>query len=139
MLNAAMLFLFMIAGKYNRFLFGIYYAVRAINILPAVFLTVVIISTKNAGDGPTFNSKVKLSSAMILLSLDVFPDGFWQLVLGTKCIFYFGNWVNIIMILKLVGMFFLFSFIRQEFNRNMEECIWLTVSQIQDSFDIRRF
>lgn len=47
--------------------------------------------------------------------------------------------VDIVYTVYIVSLLFLFLFVRSEYHRNMEECIWSAVSQIQDTFDFRKF
>ncbi len=75
---------------------------------------------------------------MLNLAL-VLPPTIWSLVLPRGCYFYIGSITDLLQLLHLISVVFFFVFLRAEFQRNMEECIWTTVSQIQDTFDFRRF
>ena len=51
----------------------------------------------------------------------------------------FCSWVDVIHLLYLLSLLFFFLFVRSEFLRNIEECIWTTMGEIQETFDIRKF
>jgi len=54
------------------------------------------------------------------------------------CPFYIGSWIDFLQWLQLASYALFMMFIRSEYVRNMEECIWTTVTQIQDTFDYKR-
>jgi hypothetical protein len=54
-------------------------------------------------------------------------------VVAGDCTFVFASWVDLIHVFYLPTLVCFFLFIRSEYLRNMEECIWTTVSQIQVS------
>ena len=56
-----------------------------------------------------------------------------------KCIFNGFSLMDLMEFLYGLSLLCFFLFLRGEYLRNMEECIWKTVNQIQDTFDFRRF
>ncbi|KAH6567243.1 hypothetical protein BASA60_009140 [Batrachochytrium salamandrivorans] len=48
-----------------------------------------------------------------------------------------ASWMDVIQWLGLVGLCSLFSAMRLEYKRNMEEWVWITVSEVQNTFDFR--
>lgn len=106
--------------------------------IPIAVLVLAIILHKNAPDGPTNRSKIYLLVATALHISGDLPLSFWAYILPSYCIFVF-SWVDIIHVLYFISLLFFFFFIRSEYLRNQEECIWNTVSQIQDTLDFKSF
>jgi len=108
--------------------------------LPVIVLVLIIVIHRNGNEGPTRQSKVYLFLAAILhLSSDL-PTFFWAQVLPAGCIIAESiSYIDILTIVNYLALILFFLFLRSEYLRNMEECIWTTVSQIQDTFDFRRF
>ncbi|KAJ3049774.1 hypothetical protein HK097_009233, partial [Rhizophlyctis rosea] len=50
-----------------------------------------------------------------------------------------ASWVDLVQWGGGVGLVLLFSFARKEFRRNKEEWVWATVSEVQNTFDFRRY
>jgi len=118
--------------------------------IPIIFLTLWIAlmnrmkrhsrsSGNVAADGPTTKSKIFLFIASILYIIGDVPYPLWAYFLPQTCVFVIASWVDVIHIFSLLSFIFYFLFLRNEYLRNMEETIWTTVSQIQDTFDFRRF
>jgi len=89
--------------------------------------------------GPSRRSKIYLFIATILNVAGDLPLPIWSKILPGGCVFYIGNWADFINSIYFFSLVFFFLFVRSEYLRNLEECIWNTVSQIQDTFDFRRF
>ena len=128
--------------------------------IPVIFLTIVIIFAKpqvqgailhpsssgtvtepavnnNTSEGPTKKAKVLLALATIVsISGDV-PLSLWAAAFGTDCIFWIGNGVDLLHIFYVTGLILYFAFLRSEYLRNMEECIWHTVERFQRSFNFQ--
>jgi len=111
----------------------------AVQRLPIVILVFIICYTRNSSDGPTKQSKFYLMVAAILNVIGDLPLVVWSSMLPGGCVFVIASWVDFIHIFYIASLIFFFLFLRSEYLRNMEECIWTTVSQIQDTFDFRRF
>ncbi|KJE94072.1 hypothetical protein CAOG_08820 [Capsaspora owczarzaki ATCC 30864] len=90
-------------------------------------------------EGPSPRSKIYLAVAGILNVLHDEPATLLQAVLPVSCPFYVFSGVDFVLLLALPSLALFFAFLKTEYERNMEECIWTTVSQIQDTFDYRRF
>jgi len=108
--------------------------------LPVLILVLIIVAHRNGNEGPTRQSKVYLFLGAVLhLSSDL-PIFFWDQILPGQCIILNSiSYIDILTIVNFLALIFFFLFLRSEYLRNMEECIWTTVSQIQDTFDFRRF
>jgi len=125
----------------DRKLFAILYLVSfAIQRIPIIIITLVIIVThRSTNDGPTRQSRVILFIATILYLFSEIPIPVWSYILPSSCVFAVASWVDFMQVIYIISIILYFVFIRGEFSRNMEETIWSTVSQIQDTFDFRRF
>ncbi|KAI8918750.1 hypothetical protein BC831DRAFT_516105 [Entophlyctis helioformis] len=49
-----------------------------------------------------------------------------------------ASWVDVSQWVGMAGLWILFLAMRAEFKRNMEEWVWVTVSEVQNTFDFRR-
>lgn len=119
-----------------------------LQLLPIIILTFFITFYPTVNDGPS-----KLARYLVLLGTvffccvfaptSILTDWFIRTpcegTCPSNCPFYFGSWVDFLQWVKIISLGFYFFFVRSEYKRNMEECIWTTVSQIQDTFDVRRF
>lgn len=103
--------------------------------IPIVGLVLVIVSNRQS-DGPTWESKVFLSIAAGLNVLGDIPLVVWSRILPNNCVFAVASLVDLVHILFILSLVFFFLFLTREYRRNMEECIWSHVSQIQDSVGI---
>jgi len=109
---------------------------------PVILLVIIIMTTWSNNEGPSRGSKMLLFSAMMLNLANDLPLIVWAVYLPNHCIFGvtgYLSWVDILSLVNFVSLLMFFLFLRSEYLRNMEECIWSTVSQIQDTFDFRRF
>jgi len=108
--------------------------------LPVLVLALIIVAHRNGNEGPTRQSKIYLFFASVFHLTNELPLFFWAQLLPTKCIIWEAiSYIDLLIILNFVSLILFFLFLRTEYLRNMEECIWTTVSQIQDTFDFRRF
>jgi len=123
-------------------LFLVAFCLQRFPVIVLVFLICIgrwnSLSTGNA-DGPTRRSKIYLATAVILNSAGDLPLTIWNAAFPVGCVFVVASWVDMVHLFYIVSLLFFFLFLRSEYLRNMEECIWTTVSQIQDTFDFRRF
>jgi len=99
----------------------------------------LIVYGRNATEGPTKKSKIYLIGAAIVNVAGDIPLNIWSSILPDVCIFGIASAVDLVHLCYLCSLILFFLFLRSEYLRNMEECIWTTVSQIQDTFDFRRF
>jgi len=108
--------------------------------LPVLILVMIIVAHRNGNEGPTRQSKVYLFLAATLHLTSDLPIFFWDQILPAGCIIVNSiSYIDILTIVNFLALILFFLFLRSEYLRNMEECIWTTVSQIQDTFDFRRF
>jgi len=107
--------------------------------LPIVTLVLAIVTHQNGTEGPSRQSKAFLLFGAILYLANDLPIFVWSQILPEGCPLEIGSWVDGLSVLNLIAIIFYFFFLRSEYLRNMEECIWTTVSQIQDTFDFRKF
>jgi len=108
--------------------------------IPIVILVLMIVYGRTSStDGPTKKSKVFLVTAAVVNVAGDIPLTIWSAILPNTCIFVIASAVDLIHLCYLASLILFFLFLRSEYLRNMEECIWTTVSQIQDTFDFRRF
>jgi hypothetical protein len=108
--------------------------------LLVVTFVLKIVLARASADGPTRRSKALLAfGALTYIPMMLVPLLWPLLPAAHDCAFYVASWLDFVNLLDLTTMILFFAFCRAEFMRNMEECIWTTVSSIQDSFDFRRF
>eukprot|EP00026_Physarum_polycephalum_P011500 Phypoly_transcript_11730.p1 GENE.Phypoly_transcript_11730~~Phypoly_transcript_11730.p1 ORF type:complete len:339 (+),score=38.53 Phypoly_transcript_11730:81-1019(+) len=141
LLFAASLLLFFFASYYEtQVLVLVFVGSYAAQRLPVFVLALVIVLHRNGNEGPTRQSKIYLFFASLFHFTNELPIFFWAQLLPAHCII--GGAISVIDILimfNFIALILFFLFLRTEYLRNMEECIWTTVSQIQDTFDFRRF
>ena len=87
-----------------------------------------------ANEGPTTRAKALLAVATLLSVSGDVPLSVWTLGLGTQCILWVGSGVDIVHLAYVVGLVLYFFFLRSEYHRNMEDCIWKTVKRFQRNF-----
>lgn len=85
-------------------------------------------------DGPSFSTRACIFSAVVISTLIDVPPSMVDLALPSTCVFYYGTIYDIFQLLSLASMTLFFVVVRSEYHRNMEECIWSTVSLIQDAW-----
>jgi len=133
-----LLFLFAVINKTQVWVLvfvGSYAAQR----LPVFVLALVIVLHRNGNEGPTRQSKIYLFFASVFHFTNELPIFFWSQLLPTNCIWHAISVIDLLIMFNFLSLILFFLFLRTEYLRNMEECIWTTVSQIQDTFDFRRF
>jgi len=104
-----------------------------------VFVILIALDNSARPDGPTMMAKAYLLLGVLLSLTNDMPVHIWADLLPGGCVFWLASWIDLLHLLYLPALLCFFLFIRSEYLRNMEECIWTTVSQIQDTFDFRRF
>eukprot|EP00040_Diaphanoeca_grandis_P028880 m.168069 g.168069 ORF g.168069 m.168069 type:complete len:351 (-) comp31490_c0_seq1:71-1123(-) len=98
-----------------------------------VLLAVVIITNVD-DDGPRGRGKGLLAFATVLsVSCHALPTGVWQAVLPAGCVWDVLSWGDLLDALTFVTYIFYYLFMREEYQRNKETCIYSTVSQIQQA------
>jgi len=114
-----------------------------------VIVMAVMIVFNCKADGPTTRSRVLLIIAAILYFVNDLPASVWSKFyeygtcamlrtlimlianswqLAPGCVFVVGSIVDLVHLLYLVSQIFFFLFLRSEYLRNAEECVWETVS-----------
>jgi len=129
-----LIFLYLQAVKEHKIFDILFIVFTEIQRIPVLILMFMIIFFYRANDGPTRQSKIFLFMASILNVTGDIPLNIWAFVLPSNCTFVIASWLDFIHILYLISLFMMFIFVRNEYHRNMEETIWSTVSQIQDTF-----
>lgn len=112
--------------------------------LPILVLMLMIVLKKAAStEGPSKKSKLILLTATLINFFCNLPLTTWSYILTfpawNSCLLVVGSLVDVIHICYGTSLVLFFLFLRYEYNRNMEECIWSHVSQIQDTFDFKPF
>jgi len=107
--------------------------------IPVVTLVLAIVTHQNGTEGPSRRSKVFLFFGAIFYLANDLPLFVWSQILPGGCPFKVASWVDGLGVLNLTATVLYFLFLRSEYLRNMEECIFTTLSQIQDTFDFRKF
>jgi len=127
-------------NKVFDILFLCAFALQRVPVIILVFLICIGRQTSvSSADGPTRQSKGYLATAALLNITADLPLTIWNSAFPDGCVFVIASWVDLVHLSYIVSLLFFFLFLRSEYLRNMEECIWTTVSQIQDTFDFRRF
>jgi hypothetical protein len=103
--------------------------------VPIAALVIIIVTTRHA-DGPSWESKAFLGVAAIFNLLGDLPLTVWARFLPPECVFDIASLVDLVQALYILSLVFFFMFLTREYRRNMEECIWSHVSQIQDTVGI---
>jgi hypothetical protein len=113
--------------------------------VPLAVMAVTIVFNCKA-DGPTTRSRVLLIIAAILYFVNDLPASIWGKLYeyAPGCVFVVGSIVDLVHLLYLVSQIFFFLFLRSEYLRNAEECVWETVSAnegkaLRFNFAFRRF
>lgn len=130
-------FFFFLNRKEKLFLYEILYLVcYGLQRLPLLVLSLAIVLARGANaEGPSKKSKIILFCATILDLLTDLPLSTWSYIFGlagwTDCYLTIASLVDIVNGGYILAMVLYFIFMRLEYQRNMEECIWSHVSQIQ--------
>jgi len=132
-------FLYVAIEKRAVFVF-IYVCTYVAQRFPVFVISMMIVLHRNGNEGPTRQSKAFLFFAAVFhLSTDL-PIFFWAQIVPEYCIIFDSiSYIDLLSLANFLSLVLFFLFLRSEYLRNMEECIWTTVSQIQDTFDFRRF
>ncbi len=125
-----------VAAAVLRWVFlGLFLAQR----LPPLLLTVLIIFFPKptdpeamgtvteayvAAEGPSGRAKALLGFATLFSVAGDVPLSLWSLAFGQDCVFWVASGVDLVHLLYVVGLVLYFFFLRSEYHRNMEECIW---------------
>ncbi|EGC36483.1 hypothetical protein DICPUDRAFT_151033 [Dictyostelium purpureum] len=104
-----------------------------------IIVLVFIIAFSLSREGPTKKSRAFLILGAIFNLSNYLPLFVWAKYLPGGCPMYIFSYVDLIQIFDFASLLFFFLFLRSEYVRNQEECIWTAVSQIQDTFDFRLF
>jgi hypothetical protein len=107
--------------------------------LPFVMLVARLVLSASFEDGPTHASKFTIGVAAALNLAADLPLEVWTQVLPDNCPFHFAGWVDLILAFYAGSVALWFVFARNEFRRNRDECVWSSVSRLQETFDIRAF
>lgn len=99
--------------------------------LTVLVLAVIIVCNEDE-DGPMLRGKVLLSIATILsVGCHAMPNQEWQAIFPAGCAYSCLAWSDTLDVLMMVSHITYFLFMREEYKRNKETCIYSTVSQIQ--------
>jgi len=135
-----LVFLFVAAKEGHSIFVIVYVGTYVLQRVPVVVLAFIIIAHRNGNEGPTRRSKVYLFFATAFHTSSDLPIFFWNEIYPAGCILFSSlSFIDVLTIASFVALILFFLFLRSEYLRNMEECIWTTVSQIQDALDFRRF
>ena len=91
-----------------------------------------------AAEGPPGRAKALLGFATLFSVAGDVPLSLWSLAFGQSCVFWVASGVDLVHLLYVVGLVLYFFFLRSEYHRNMEECIWRTVKKFQQNWDFRK-
>jgi hypothetical protein len=65
------------------------------------------------------------------------PLAVWPLAFGSGCVIYVASGTDLIHVFYVAGLVLYFFFLRSEYLRNMEQCVWSAVKKFQRNFDFR--
>jgi len=124
----------------NHLYFDLFVTFFIVQRIPVFVLTGIILLSRHAQDGPTWKTKICLFIGCLLGVADDIPTEGWAAMANLdSCALYIMSGADVILIVCILSNVFFFIFARAEFRRNKEECIWSTMSVIQNEFDWRRF
>ena len=139
---AALAVLFSVGGDAAWVAWLVLYGVQR---LPIVVLLTIILINRNESEGPgPLNKLIVLSAALLALVNDL-PVTVWAEILAAsrdsvpRCVFVVASWVDAVHLAYALGQILFFLFLKREFDRNKEECIWRIVSEQREQFDFRDF
>eukprot|EP01137_Pigoraptor_chileana_P030821 Opistho-2@17820 len=131
--------LFLVLMKNETAVYGwLFFTANVFQRIPVLVLGAIVALRENGADGPSRASRLCIAAGVALNIICDFPPSWWQAVLPDACPLYFASYVDILIAFFLVSLVLFFTFLRAEYLRNMEDCIWTTVSQIQE-FNVRQF
>eukprot|EP01126_Amoeba_proteus_P034785 TRINITY_DN3480_c0_g2_i10.p1 TRINITY_DN3480_c0_g2~~TRINITY_DN3480_c0_g2_i10.p1 ORF type:complete len:117 (-),score=5.99 TRINITY_DN3480_c0_g2_i10:195-545(-) len=102
---------------------------------------IILFSSQHSGGIP-FESKTLLSIGIVINLFADVPLFYWSDVLRLSaqfCIWHSFGVLDIVLWCHTVAQFFIFFFIRAEFFRNKERCVWYYVKEREGVFDFRHF
>jgi len=139
-INLSFLYVALKEQKINPIFIFIFVCTYIVQRIPILVLSFIIVTNRNGNEGPTRQSKAYLLFSCLLHLSNDLPVFFWAQILPNQCIIMNSlSYIDVLTIINFTSLVLFFLFLRSEYLRNMEECIWTTVSQIQDTFDFRRF
>lgn len=123
----------------NNFTETAYLTMYCLQQIPAIVLVVLILMKKKSTTGvqergltPSLRSKVFLAIAGACALIDELPITGWGRILPDNCVFYVASWDDLTHSIYGLSLVFFFLFLRSEYLRNVEQCIWKTVTSMQD-------
>jgi uncharacterized membrane protein len=143
-----MLFYMMTSNDGKLLYIGLFFGSFVIQRIPVIILMIFIVLDHKKSEygetiteGPSKSAKILLTLTVIANLVTDMPLSFWSSWLNPgyddSCIFIVASWIDFILVLYLFSLICYFIFLRLEFLRNREECIWSAVCQYQESFDFR--
>lgn len=106
----------------------------------AVQLFLALLVFRQPSDpGPSRWAKTFLGIGMALSATNVLPLTTWQGFLPDHCVFYIAGWADLILLAGCSALVFFFLFLRLEFFRNRDPCIFTAVDQVKDTIKFRHF
>eukprot|EP00164_Ancoracysta_twista_P000317 GFYU01000440.1.p1 GENE.GFYU01000440.1~~GFYU01000440.1.p1 ORF type:complete len:376 (+),score=65.55 GFYU01000440.1:514-1641(+) len=121
--------------------FWTFFSLFCLQKLPVLVLMLLIVFRHQTLFGPSVRAKVYLLGACLLNIPSDLPLSVYVEVLPKTCILSFLSYIDVVQMCLLLSLCLFFLFVRLEFLRNMEECIWATYLSHMDSdpFDYRLF
>eukprot|EP01127_Copromyxa_protea_P018080 TRINITY_DN5613_c0_g1_i1.p1 TRINITY_DN5613_c0_g1~~TRINITY_DN5613_c0_g1_i1.p1 ORF type:complete len:341 (+),score=70.20 TRINITY_DN5613_c0_g1_i1:28-1050(+) len=129
------------ADSEDMTLFWVYVAFYALQRLPIFILLLSILIKSDQNEGPSAASKALLSLGVFVNLVGEIPLTLWSLIIGSHSTCWFNAFgpLDVINVSFVLSHIFLFFFLRAEFIRNKENCVWTIVSKRTDFFDFRDF
>jgi len=128
-------------------LFYFFLATYAVQRIPIVILLCMIVfNFTDEEEGPTLFSRIILMIGIGLYLINEIPITMWAYIIhktstAAPCLIGgFASLVDVIHLLFFISQILLFIFLRAEFLRNKEPCVWTIVSKRHEGyFDFREF
>lgn len=96
-------------------------------------IAVIIISNRDE-DGPVHRSKMFLGFATVLSVIcHALPTCVWQKIFPHDCLWNVLAWTDLLDLVTFVSYILYYLFMRDEYQRTKEACIYSTVSQVQQA------
>ncbi|PRP79071.1 hypothetical protein PROFUN_13173 [Planoprotostelium fungivorum] len=127
----------LVDGRNMYIAFTVVYAVQR-SLVP-LFILLLILTPSSQERTISIKSKAFIGVAALFHLPLALPVVVWTYFIRGSCIIWIANGTDLMILPYILSYLFLFLFIRSEYIRNMEQCIWDTVTQIQDNFDFRKF
>eukprot|EP01091_Cochliopodium_minus_P008771 TRINITY_DN2044_c0_g1_i1.p1 TRINITY_DN2044_c0_g1~~TRINITY_DN2044_c0_g1_i1.p1 ORF type:complete len:347 (-),score=42.74 TRINITY_DN2044_c0_g1_i1:136-1176(-) len=93
----------------------------------------------NMDDGPNGRAKFFLICATVFNVCGDLPLEVWSDFLPAGCPMKILSYVDLFLLFYVLSLLFFFLFLRAEYERKKEECMWQFVSKFQDDFNFKRF